>query len=42
LPGSLVVPLASFPTGDYRLEIKVTDKISGKAFTQNVNFTVEA
>jgi hypothetical protein len=42
LPGSLVVPLASFPTGDFRLEIKVTDKISGKTFTQNVNFTVEA
>jgi len=42
LPGSLVVPLASFPVGDYRLEIKVTDKISGKTFTQNVNFTVEA
>ena len=42
LPGSLVVPLTSFPVGDYRLEIKVTDKISGKAFTQNVNFTVEA
>ena len=42
LPGSLVVPLTSFPLGDYRLEIKVTDKISGKTFTQNVNFTVEA
>jgi hypothetical protein len=42
LPGSLVVPLTSFPVGDYRLEIKVTDKISGKTFTQNVNFTVEA
>jgi hypothetical protein len=42
LPGSLVVPLASFPVGDYRLEIKVTDKISGKTFTQNVDFTVEA
>ena len=42
LPGSLVVPLASFPEGDYRLEIKVTDKISGKTLTQNVNFTVEA
>ena len=42
LPGSLVVPLASFPVGDYRLEIKVTDKLSGKMFTQNVNFTVEA
>jgi len=42
LPGSLVVPLASFPVGDYRLEIKLTDKISGKTLTQNVSFTVEA
>ncbi len=40
LPGSLVVPLESFPTGDYRLEIKVTDKVSGQMTTQNVNFTV--
>jgi hypothetical protein len=40
LPGSLVVPLTSFPAGDYRLEIKVTDKASGKSVTQNVNFTV--
>jgi hypothetical protein len=30
----------SFPAGDYRLEIKVTDKPSGKSITQNVNFTV--
>ena len=40
LPGSLVVPLASFPEGSYRLEIKVTDKPSGKTVTQNVDFTV--
>jgi len=40
LPGSLVIPLASFPAGDYRLEIKVTDKPSGATLTQNVNFTV--
>jgi len=40
LPGSLVVPLTSFPAGDYRLEIKVTDKPSGKVVTQNVTFTV--
>jgi hypothetical protein len=40
LPGSLVVPLTSFPAGDYRLEIKVTDKASSKTVTQNVNFTV--
>jgi hypothetical protein len=41
LPGSLVVPLASFPPGDYRLEIKITDKRSSKTLTQNANFTVE-
>jgi hypothetical protein len=40
LPGSLVIPLASFPAGEYRLEIKVTDKPSGNAVTQSVNFTV--
>jgi hypothetical protein len=40
LPGSLVIPLASFPAGDYRLEIKVTDKPSGNQLTQSVNFTV--
>jgi hypothetical protein len=34
------VPLASFPEGEYRLEIKVTDKISNKSVTRNVNFTV--
>ena len=42
LPGSLVVPLASFPAGDYRLEIVVTDKASGQTKTENVNFSVEA
>jgi hypothetical protein len=42
LPGSLVVALTPFPVGDYRLEIKVTDKPSGKVVTQNVNFTVVA
>ena len=40
VPGSLEIPLASFPSGDYRLEIKVTDKVSGKTLTQNANFTV--
>jgi hypothetical protein len=42
LPGSLVVPLTSFPEGEYRLEIKVTDKVSGKTLTQNAAFVVEA
>jgi hypothetical protein len=40
LPGTLTVPLASFPSGDYRLEIKITDKTSGKTVVQNVSFTV--
>ena len=42
VPGSLVVPLTSFPEGDYRLEIKVTDKASGKTLTENASFTVES
>jgi hypothetical protein len=42
LPGSLVVPLASFPPGDYRLEIKITDKPSGATVTRDVAFSVVA
>jgi len=34
------VPLASFPEGDYRLEIKVTDKLANKTLTRDVNFSV--
>ena len=30
----------AFPEGNYRLEIKITDKQSSKVLTQNVNFTV--
>jgi hypothetical protein len=40
VPNFLEVPLTSFAPGDYRLEIKITDKPSGKTVTQNVNFTV--
>ena len=36
------VPLASFPDGDYRLEIKVTDKLANKSLTRDINFTVTA
>jgi hypothetical protein len=36
------VPLAGFPEGDYRLEIKVTDKLANKVVTRDVNFTVSA
>lgn len=34
------IPLESFPEGPYRLEIKVTDKLSSKIVSQSVNFTV--
>lgn len=36
------LPLGSFPEGEYRLEITVTDKLSGKSITHNVSFTVTA
>ena len=36
------VPLGSFPEGDYRLEVKVTDKLGNKTITENVPFTVVA
>jgi len=36
------VPLASFPEGEYRLEIKITDKLSGKVVTRTVTFSVVA
>jgi len=42
VPGMLSIPLASFPAGDYRLEIKVTDKAANKTITQSVAFTVAA
>jgi hypothetical protein len=34
------VPLASFPEGDYRLEIKITDKLANKSVTRDVKFSV--
>lgn len=36
------VPLAGFPEGDYRLEIKVTDKLANKSVIRDVNFSVSA
>jgi hypothetical protein len=36
------VPLASFPEGQYRLEIKVTDKIANKTLVREINFSVSA
>ena len=34
------VPLASFPEGDYRLEIKITDKLTTKSLTREMKFSV--
>jgi hypothetical protein len=34
------VPLASFPEGEYRLEIKVTDKLANKTLTREIIFTI--
>jgi hypothetical protein len=38
--GGQTIPLASFPEGDYRLEIKVNDKLGSKSITRDVTFTV--
>jgi hypothetical protein len=41
VPGGIEVPLTSFPEGEYRLEIKITDKAGGKTVTKDVNFSVK-
>ncbi len=38
--GGQAVPLATFPEGDYRLEIKITDNKAGKTITRDVLFSV--
>jgi hypothetical protein len=38
--GGQMIPLASFPEGDYRLEIKITDNKSTKTITRDVLFSV--
>jgi hypothetical protein len=40
LAGSSAWPLTSFQPGSFRLEIKITDKISGKSLTKDVTFSV--
>jgi len=40
LQSGQAVPLASFPEGDYRLEIKVVDKLANKTIMREVNFSV--
>jgi hypothetical protein len=38
--GGQTIPLASFPEGEYRLEIKINDKLANKSITRDVTFTV--
>ena len=40
LPSGQAVPLGSFPEGDFRLEIKITDNSAGQTLTHDVNFSV--
>jgi len=40
LQSGQAVPLASFPAGEYRLEIKITDKLANKSLTRDVTFIV--
>jgi len=40
LLGTLELPLASFPEGEYRLEIEVQDRVSSQKLTKNVTFSV--
>jgi hypothetical protein len=40
LNGGQGLPLASFEAGEYRAEIKIVDKVTGKTKTENVHFTV--
>ena len=42
LQSGQAVSLAPFPEGQYRLEIKVTDKVTNKTLVRDVNFTVNA
>ena len=37
LPGGQSVPLASFPPGDYRMEIKITDAVAKKTITRDIH-----
>ena len=38
--GGQGLPLASFPEGEYRAEIKIVDKVTSKTKVENVRFTV--
>ena len=38
--GGQTIPLEKFPEGDYRLEIKINDKLANKSITRDVTFKV--
>jgi hypothetical protein len=38
--GGLAVALSSFPVGQYRLDVKVTDKVTGQSTSGGLNFSV--
>ncbi|MEZ5294204.1 MAG: hypothetical protein R2745_24185 [Vicinamibacterales bacterium] len=42
VPGGITVPLKSFGEGEYRLEIKITDKTTNKVLTRDIRFNVSA
>jgi len=41
VPGGVTVPLTSFPEGEYRLNIKISDKAAGKTLVRDIKFTVK-
>lgn len=41
VPADIGIPLTTFPEGNYRAAIKVTDKVSGKVLEREVKFTVK-
>jgi hypothetical protein len=41
VPGGITVPLASFGEGQYRLNIKISDKAANKTLTRDIKFTVK-
>ena len=41
VPGGITVPLASFAEGEYRLNVKITDKASGKTLSRDIKFAVK-
>ncbi|MDH4064822.1 MAG: hypothetical protein OEW19_10525 [Acidobacteriota bacterium] len=42
VPGGITVPLTSFPEGQYRLSVKISDKVAGKVLNRDINFEVKA